>query len=85
MWRSDQPGIGQSPQHPPEDRLVRFKIAEAAAIGRREGDAWTVSFAVFMQALAALERHDYEWATALALEAEQISVPAMNKSNPPAR
>jgi non-specific serine/threonine protein kinase len=48
-------------------------IAEALAIGQREGDAWTVSFAVFMQALAALERDDYERATALAREAVEIS------------
>jgi predicted ATPase/DNA-binding winged helix-turn-helix (wHTH) protein len=48
-------------------------IAEALAIGQREGDAWTVSFAVFMQALAALERDDSERATALAREAVEIS------------
>ena len=31
----------------------------------QDGDAWVVSFALFMQALAALERGDYEQATAL--------------------
>jgi hypothetical protein len=38
-----------------------------------KSDAWTISFAVFMQALAALERNDHAQATALALEAESIS------------
>jgi tetratricopeptide (TPR) repeat protein len=48
-------------------------IAEALEIGRQERHPWTISFAVFMQALAALERKDLEQATALALEAESIS------------
>ena len=65
--------IGLTHMHHFQGRPFDAVIAEAVAIGRQEGDEWTVSFAVFMQALAALERHDYERATALALEAEEIS------------
>jgi non-specific serine/threonine protein kinase len=65
--------IGLTHMHHFEGRPFDDVIAEAVAIGRQEGDAWTTSFAVFMQALAALERNDYAQATALASESERIS------------
>ncbi len=65
--------IGLTHMHHFQGQPFDDVIAEAVEIGRREGDAWTVSFAVFMQALAALEGHEYERATALALEAEELS------------
>ena len=34
-------------------------LHEALALGREDGDAWVVSFALFMQALAAFERGDH--------------------------
>jgi non-specific serine/threonine protein kinase len=59
-------------------------IAEALSLGRDVGDAWVVSFARFMQGLAALERCDYEQATAYAHQAleaaddcgEEVDLPA---------
>jgi non-specific serine/threonine protein kinase len=65
--------VGLTHMHHFQGRPFDDVIAEAVAIGRRERDAWIVSFGVFMQALAALERNDYEQATALALEAEEVS------------
>jgi non-specific serine/threonine protein kinase len=65
--------LGLTHMHHFQGRPFDDVIAEAVAIGRRERDAWTISFGVFMQALAALERADYEQATAFALEAEKIS------------
>ena len=49
--------IGLTHMHHFGGRPFDDVIAEAVAIGRRECDAWTTSFAVFMQALAALERN----------------------------
>jgi predicted ATPase/DNA-binding winged helix-turn-helix (wHTH) protein len=65
--------IGLTHMHHFGGRPFDDVIAEAVAIGRQECDAWTTSFAVFMQALAALERNDYGQATALARESERIS------------
>jgi non-specific serine/threonine protein kinase len=65
--------LGLTHMHHFQGRPFDDVIAEAVAIGRQERDAWTISFAVFMQALAALERNDCERATTLALEAEQMS------------
>lgn len=65
--------IGLAHMHHFQGRPFDDVVAEAATIGRQERDAWTMSFAVFMQALAALERNEYEQATALALEAVKIS------------
>ena len=45
-------------------------VAEAVSLGRQEGDAWVLSFAVFMQGLAALGRGENERAMALSMEAE---------------
>ena len=42
---------------------------EALSLGREAGDAWAVSFALFMQALAAFELGDHEEATARCQEA----------------
>ena len=50
---------------------------EALSLGREENDAWVVSFALFMQGLAALERGDHEEAAARSLEARE----AANASN----
>jgi tetratricopeptide (TPR) repeat protein len=65
--------IGLTHMHHFQGRPFTDVIAEALKIGRQERHIWTISFAVFMQALAALERKDLEQATALALEAESIS------------
>ena len=45
-------------------------VSEAVSLGREEGNAWVLSFALFMQALAALGRSECERAVALSLEAE---------------
>jgi len=65
--------VGLTNMHHFQGRPFDDVIAEAVAIGRQERDAWTLSFGLFMQALAALERNDYEQATVLALEAEKVS------------
>jgi tetratricopeptide (TPR) repeat protein len=44
-------------------------IAEAVSLGREDGDAWVVSFALFMQGFSALQRGDHAQAAALAAEA----------------
>lgn len=62
--------IGLAHMHHFQGRPFDEVIGEAESIGRLERDAWTISFAVFMQALAALERNDRDRAVALALEAE---------------
>ena len=48
-------------------------IAEALSLGREEGDAWAISFALFMQGLGALQRGDYDQAMARALEAREAA------------
>jgi predicted ATPase/DNA-binding winged helix-turn-helix (wHTH) protein len=48
-------------------------ISEALSLGRQGNDAWVVSFALFMQALAALEHGDYETATTCSLEAREAA------------
>jgi non-specific serine/threonine protein kinase len=65
--------IGLTHMHHFGGRPFDDVIAEALAIGRQECDPWTTSFAVFMQALAALDRNDYRQAAALARESERIS------------
>jgi non-specific serine/threonine protein kinase len=65
--------LGLTHMHHFQGRPFTDVIGEALEIGRRERHAWTISWALFMQALAALERDDHERATALALEAESIS------------
>jgi non-specific serine/threonine protein kinase len=42
---------------------------EALSLGRDDGDAWVVSFALFLQGLAAFELGDHERAAALAVQA----------------
>ena len=39
-------------------------VSEALGCGERDGDGWTISFALFMQGLAAFERGDHAQATA---------------------
>jgi non-specific serine/threonine protein kinase len=46
---------------------------EALSLGRENGDAWVVSFAVFLQGLAAFELGDHERAATLALEARDAA------------
>ena len=48
---------------------VRVCADEALPLGREAGDAWAVSFALFMQALAAFELGDHEEAAARCREA----------------
>jgi non-specific serine/threonine protein kinase len=47
--------------------------AEALALGREDGDAWVVSFALFLEGLAAFELGDHEQAAARALEARDAA------------
>ena len=49
-------------------------IAEAVSLGREGGDAWVMSFGLFMQALAALECGDYEQAATLSQEANEAAI-----------
>jgi tetratricopeptide (TPR) repeat protein len=49
------------------------RATEALSLGRQDGDAWVVSFALFMQGLVALERGDHEQAAARALEARDAA------------
>ena len=46
---------------------------EALSLGREDGDAWVVSFALFLQGLAAFELGDHEQAAARALEARDAA------------
>jgi non-specific serine/threonine protein kinase len=48
-------------------------IGEALSAGRQAGDAWTVSFALFMQSLGALECGEHERAMARAIEAQEAA------------
>jgi predicted ATPase/DNA-binding winged helix-turn-helix (wHTH) protein len=65
--------IGLAHMYHFQGRSFEAPIAEALTLGRQESDAWTVSFALFMQALAAFECGDYEEATARALEAREAA------------
>ena len=47
--------------------------AQAVALGREDGDTWAISFALFMQALAAFEEGDLEQAAARATEARDAA------------
>jgi len=46
---------------------------EALSLGREDADPWVVSFALFMQALVALERGDHEEAAARSIEAREAA------------
>jgi len=46
---------------------------EALALGRQHGDPWIVSFALFLQGLAAFELGDHERAAVLSLEAREAA------------
>jgi predicted ATPase/serine/threonine protein kinase len=63
--------IGLSTMHHFQGRHVEVGVcgAEALSLGREAGDAWAVSFALFMRALAAVELGDHEEAAARSLEA----------------
>jgi predicted ATPase/DNA-binding winged helix-turn-helix (wHTH) protein len=52
---------------------VAADAIEALALGRNENDAWAVSFALFLQALSAVEQGDYEQARARCLEARDAA------------
>jgi len=45
------------------------RVDEALLLGRKAGDAWVVSVALFVQGLTAFERGDHQLAVARALEA----------------
>jgi non-specific serine/threonine protein kinase len=55
------------------DVEVGALATEALSLGREHGDAWVVSFALFLQGLAAFELGDHEQATARALEARDAA------------
>jgi non-specific serine/threonine protein kinase len=63
--------IGLSHMHHFQGRHVEVRVCadEALSLGREAGDAWAVSFALFMQALAAFELGDHEEAAARCREA----------------
>jgi len=65
--------IGLTHMHHFRGRPFDAEIAEAVSLGREEGDAWVLAFALFMQGLAALQRGDHEQAMALALEAREAA------------
>jgi predicted ATPase/DNA-binding winged helix-turn-helix (wHTH) protein len=48
-------------------------VAEALSLGRRHDDPWVVAFALFLQALASLERGDDEEAASRALAAREAA------------
>jgi len=50
--------IGLTHMYHFQGRSFEAVIAEALSLGREEGDAWAISFALFMQGLGALERGD---------------------------
>ena len=65
--------IGLTHMYHFQGRSFEAVIAEALSLGREEGDAWAISFALFMQGLGALQRGDYEQAMARALEAREAA------------
>ena len=48
-------------------------VAEALSLGRQAGDAWAVSFALFIQSLTALERGEHDQAVTCALAAQEAA------------
>ena len=52
---------------------VDARAAEALSLGREDGDAWVVSFALFQQGTAAFERGDHEQAEARSREARDAA------------
>ena len=48
-------------------------VAEALSLGREAGDAWAVSFALFIQSLTALERGEHDQAVTCALAARDAA------------
>ena len=57
--------IGLAHMHHFQGRPYEDLVSEALACGERDGDGWTISFALFMQSFAASERGDHAQATAL--------------------
>ena len=67
--------IGLAHMHTFQGRHVETGAlaTEALSLGREDGDAWVVSFALFLQGLAAFELGDHEQAAARALEARDAA------------
>jgi hypothetical protein len=66
--------IGLTHMHHFQGHSFAAAAAEALSLGREEGDAWVISFALFMQeGLAALECGDYEQANARSVEAREAA------------
>ena len=61
--------IGLAHMHHFQGRPYEDLVSEALVCGERDGDGWTISFALFMQGFAAFERGDHAQATALSREA----------------
>ena len=61
--------IGLAHMHHFQGRSYEAVVADALALGVQDGDAWVVSFALFMQGLDALESGNHEHAAARAMEA----------------
>ena len=67
--------IGLAHMHTFRGRHVEVEAlaTEALSLGHGDGDAWVVSFALFLQGLAAFELGDHEQAAALAVAARQAA------------
>ena len=67
--------IGLAHMHTFRGRHVEVGVlaGEALSLGHEHGDAWVVSFALFLKGLAAFELGDREQAAALALEARNAA------------
>ena len=61
--------IGLAHMHHFQGRPYEDLVSEALVCGRHDGDPWTISFALFMQGLAAFGRADHARAAALSGEA----------------
>jgi hypothetical protein len=65
--------IGLAHMHHFQGHAFDAVIAEALSLGRDDRDAWVMSFALFMQGLAALKRGDHAQATACCLESRDAA------------
>jgi non-specific serine/threonine protein kinase len=68
--------IGLAHMHHFQGRPYDDLVSETLVLGRRDEDPWTMSFALFMQALAAFERGDHLEAQTRAEEARAAAGPS---------
>ncbi|MEO8260798.1 MAG: hypothetical protein ABI868_25860, partial [Acidobacteriota bacterium] len=65
--------IGLAHMYHFQGRPFEALVAEALSLGRGDGDAWVISFALFMQGLVALERGDLAQATVCSRDAREAA------------